>query len=358
MICARAIAIAVGLLAGLPACAAAAVDEPCDAEGSPEAEQVVMTPMAQGYQVTEVYGEGVYRASRCDRSGDLVRGQTVAPILEPDGDVALVPSTYSSPAGDGSVLYGDPRDPVWSRAWATAGDRIMDSVIDPPRGVDVDAPQTLPAPTSGGQTGAAGLASAAQANDACTNRGFVRYGPLGFWPARRYGYRINGASFGNNARTRSSLVAAHSTWDRTRNDCGVPDRNNLITDYLGLTRASAKSRADGLSVIDKGEVANISRCGNSRAAIACSFLQPGQVAGPFRESDQRYDDDFAFTNDGAVGGAYDYWHIAAHESGHSIGLDHSTASRWATMYPQALQASTYWRTLAVGDIVGMRNIYP
>jgi hypothetical protein len=144
---------------------------------------------------------------------------------------------------------------------------------------------------------------------------------------------------------------------RRRRRARRPGRN-IITDYLSLTNATAKSRADGESVIDKGEVANLSRCGNSRVAIACSFQQPGQVVGPYRETDQRYDDDYSFTNDGAVAGSYDCWHIAAHESGHGIGLDRSTASRWSTMYPQALQASTSWRTLAAGDIAGMRNIYP
>ena len=340
---------------GIPGAAlpAPALADSCDTGGYPGAERVVTTPKPGGYDVTAVYGEGVYHVSRCSAAGDLVEGQTVAPIAEPGGDVALVPSTYSTPAGDASVLYGDPSDPAWARAWARGGERVKDSVLPPPAGVDVDVPERVPAP--GGGTA---QVQAAQANDACRNGAFVRYGPLAYWPARRYSYRINGASFGDNATTRRSIVAGHRTWDDTRNDCGFRDRNNIVTGYVGLTARRARSTADGLSVIDKGEVGNIARCGNSTVAVACSWLQPGPIDSPFTENDQRYDDDFPFSNGAPREGTYDYWHISAHESGHSLGLDHSSASPWLTMYPQAARGATFWRTLALGDVLGMRNIYP
>jgi hypothetical protein len=351
MVRACAVALAVGTLGALHPAPARA--DACDPAGYAGAERVVRTPGAQGYEVTAVYGDGVYHVSRCDTAGRLVEGQTVAPISEPDGSVALVPSTYSTRQGDASVLYGDPRDPVWARAWAAGGERVKASVLPPPRGVDVNAPKVVAAPATG-----PAQAQAAQADDACRNGAFVRYGATAFWPARRYSYRINGASFGNNAATRRSIVAGHRTWDDTRNDCHFRDQNNIVSHYLGLTTRRARSVADGMSVIDHGELANIARCGKSTTAIACSWLQPGQTSGPFTENDQRYDEDYTFSNGAARGGAYDYWHIAAHESGHSIGLDHTTASPWLTMYPQAAQASTFWRTLALGDVLGMRNIYP
>lgn len=354
---ARTVAIAVGMLAGLLAAPAAALAEPCDAADA-DAERVVTTPKPSGYDVTALYGEGVYRVSRCDRQGDLIEGQTVAPIMEPDGDVALVPSTYSSPAGDGSVLYGDPRDPVWARAWAQNGEQVKDDVLAPPRGVDPDVPEDLPRPQGSGMLAFLDLAGrAAQANDACTNGAFVRYGPTARWPARSYTYRFNRRSFGN-AASRRSIVAGHKVWDDTRDDCGFRDQPNFTSGYVGLTSRTARSRADGFNVIDRGEIANIARCGNSKVVLACSWVQPGQERGPYTENDQRYDDDYTFTNKGIVGGAYDYWHVATHESGHSLGLDHSTGSPWLTMYPQVTQSSTFWRTLALGDVLGMRNIYP
>ena len=356
---ARTVGLAVGVLCILLPAPAGAVDAACTTQGYGGAEQVVTTPKPSGYQVTAVYGEGVYRASRCRKSGDLIEGQTVAPIAEPDGDVALVPSTYSSPRGDGSVLYGDPRDPVWARAWAAGGKRVMDDVIAPPPGVNVETPSEPPAMQRGAaRTGARLAARAAQNNDACTNGAFVRYGPDARWAARRYNYRINGRSFGNIAATRSSIVAGHENWDNTRNDCHFSDRANIDSGYIGLTTGTARSRPDGVNVVDHGEVANIARCGHATVVIACSWVQPGQNTGPYTENDMRFDDDYTFTNKGIVGGAYDYQHIATHEAGHSLGLDHSSASPWLTMYPQATQSSTFWRTLALGDVLGMRNIYP
>ena len=354
-----AVAIAVGTLAVALPPPALAADAVCTPQGYGGAERVVTTAKPGGYQITAAYGDGVYRASRCDEAGELVEGQTVAPIAEPDGDVALVPTTYTSPQGDGSVLYGDPNDPVWVRAWATSGEQVKDDVIAPPKGLDVEVPAEPPAMARGAAPAGAPLAAhAAQSTDGCTNGAFVRYGPLARWSARRYSYRINGRSFGNNARTRSSIVAGHKSWDNTRNDCRFSDRANIVTGYVGLTTRTARSRGDGLNVVDRGELANIARCGNSKVIIACSWLQPGQTTGPYTENDIRFDDDFTFTNLGIRGGAYDYWAVATHESGHSLGLDHSTASPWLTMYPQASRAATFWRTLALGDVLGMRNIYP
>lgn len=349
----RAVA-AVGIVAGLLVAPAAAVGDACDRGDYGGAQRVVTSPAPSGYKLTAVYGDGVYRVARCERDGDLVEGQTVAPISEPDGDVVLVPSTYSTPRGDGSVLYGDPRDPVWARAWAASGEQVMDDVIPPSGGVDIEVPDVLPRAAASG-----GLAArAAQRTDACTNGSFLRYGPTARWAARRYSYRINGRSFGNNVQTRRSIVAGHRTWDDTINDCRFSDRSNIVSRYLGLTTRTARSRPDGVSVVDRGELANIARCGNTRVAIACSWLQPGQQSGPYSENDIRFDDDYTFTNRGIRGGAYDYRAIAAHETGHSIGLDHSSASPWLTMYPQATRAATFWRTLALGDVLGMREIYP
>ena len=62
-----------------------------------------------------------------------------------------------------------------------------------------------------------------------------------------------------------------------------------MTGYIGLTTRTARSRADGVNVVDRGRMENIARCGNSNVIIACSWVQPGQQTGPYTENDMRFD---------------------------------------------------------------------
>jgi hypothetical protein len=72
------------------------------------------------------------------------------------------------------------------------------------------------------------------------------------------------------------------------------------------------------------------------------------------ETDQRYDDDSAFTNSTAS----DDWAVATHESGHSIGPDHAAAGSCLTMFSEMTPGDVQGRTLARGDVIGWRTIEP
>ncbi len=52
--------------------------------------------------------------------------------------------------------------------------------------------------------------------------------------------------------------------------------------------------------------------------------------------------------------------MAAHESGHALGLGHATTSteNWLTMSPIQYQNSIRWQTLGRGDVLGLRALYP
>ena len=54
----------------------------------------------------------------------------------------------------------------------------------------------------------------------------------------------------------------------------------------------------------------------------------------------------------------DFQAVATHESGHSIGLDHANSSSALTMYYAIAAGATQARTLARGDVLGMRTRYP
>ncbi|HEX7292375.1 MAG TPA: matrixin family metalloprotease [Conexibacter sp.] len=54
---------------------------------------------------------------------------------------------------------------------------------------------------------------------------------------------------------------------------------------------------------------------------------------------------------------YDLLSMAAHESGHELGLGH-VASSWLTMGPTLCAGCVRWRDLGRGDVLGMRAVYP
>ena len=79
--------------------------------------------------------------------------------------------------------------------------------------------------------------------------------------------------------------------------------------------------------------------------------------GATTESDQRYSDKTTFSNVGAAG-AYDFQSVATHETGHTIGLGHANSSDNLTMFYAIGAGETQARSLAKGDVMGMRARYP
>lgn len=74
------------------------------------------------------------------------------------------------------------------------------------------------------------------------------------------------------------------------------------------------------------DVADLTPLCPGEAFLACtwSFGYPG-VGGQIGETDQRYDLYWNWNTNGAQG-TYDVESVAAHETGHSIGLGHATSS--------------------------------
>jgi hypothetical protein len=368
------------LLLGGGSQALAASCEPPAGDVTTVAQRVESADTPRGPETTEVYGHGVYRVSRCAADGRFVDGMTVGPIRDQAGRAVLVPLSVSTPTRTTSALYADGRD------WSSDGGAADRRVLPPTNDVDIGLPAMLPAAPPEPATAPARLPAAAAplapappgapappfglvvdasragsvtwgaaADDTCTNGQFARLG-VERWVQRSYSYAINSATFGNNDQTSLALVYGHRVWDLTYNDCGFGDQSNIESTWA-LTTARSSAHPDGISTVDKGEVYDLG-CGDfpdDPRVIACTvnFRAGGKIV----ETDQRYDDDARFTNTGASD-AYDYWAVSAHESGHSLGLDHVGSSRNLTMYPEMIPGELLQRTLARGDVLGLRTIYP
>ncbi len=361
---AAAAACALLLAGGGPASAAAAPR--CAPFGAPVSTTVTQDARPDGTaEVTEYLPRGEYRVTRCGRNGRPQASQTVSPLLDPDGGVTLVTTRREEPGVVVEALYGDPTERSWaadfraSRA-ARQADLIEPTVPSPTPPSTV--PSSLPEPAPGPPAAKAGrrqdppadgeglTARAAVAGDACTNSQFAFW--LGAWTSRNYGYSINRGRFNWNDNTVTSLIVAHTNWDRTFNSCGLADVTNLSSWHLGSTAETVHTVPDGRSVIDRGNMASV----NCAGALACTFVFT-DVNGTIVESDQRYSDAVTFSNVGAAG-AYDYQAVGTHESGHSIGLHHANSSDALTMYYAVRAGTTHSRSLGKGDVTGLRARYP
>lgn len=337
---ATALGIACSLLAIAGTTAQAAT--PCSPLGKQRSASLVRADRPDGSsEVTEVLGGGEYRVTRCARGGRALVTQTVSPIRDPDGGTVLVPSETELPGVSVAALYGDPAEPTWAAAFRAVRDRVRANVLPPTAPTGPAVAQT-PAPAT------AGVAAASV--DTCTNGQHTLW--LGSFVGRTYGYKVNRSRFSYNDTTVASIVDGHTNWDTTYNSCGLNDITNLTSVHFGSTSATIHTYPDGQSITDRGDLASVG-CGG---ALACTWLFTNG-AGASTETDQRFNDRIAFSNAGAAG-AYDYESVATHESGHSIGLNHANSSNQLTMFSTVGAGTTGTRTLAKGDVMGLRARYP
>ena len=303
-------------------------------------------------EVTEYLPRGAYRVTRCGADGRPRVSQTVAPILDPDGGVTLVPTERQEPGLTVSLLYGDPSEPSWAADFR-ANRAAVRAAAATPAVAPTTPPAPAPAPAEAAPDALAARAAAvttAGAGDTCTNTQYSVF--TGIWTSRVYGYRINRSRFGYNDTTVASLVRGHTNWDTTYNSCGLNDVTNLTSYHLGSTASTIHTYPDGESVVDRGDIAAIGCPG----ALACT-TNFTDASGATIESDQRYNQNTTFSNVGALG-AYDVQAVATHETGHTIGLGHANSSDNLTMFYAIGAGDTKARSLAKGDVTGMRTRYP
>jgi hypothetical protein len=202
-------------------------------------------------------------------------------------------------------------------------------------------------------------------DDSCTNGEFHFNGrPAGApWAKHGYTYFANLARMPHGDADRRQITKGRHTWDHMRAGCGLRDVTSFNTKYGGRTRATMHSRRDHRNVVDFGSLRSFT---GDPAAVAITFVwwENGHIV----ETDSRFEQPPSIpagTFSWSVSSRrserrWDLWGMAAHESGHALGLAHATSSRdnRLTMSPIEYLNSLRWRTLGRGDVLGLRALYP
>jgi hypothetical protein len=285
---------------------------------------------ARGLSVVQPHGDGARTITRCAPDGSLIQSQELA-VLQLDGRAVEKPLSVTRPTPTGGrvqVVY----------EYGTTAD--------------------------GGPAEAA-LARAAAVDDSCTNGEYRFNGspPRVPWALRGYTYFANTAKMPHRDVDRQQITKGRHTWDKTYNGCGLNDVTLFSSRFGGATSATVHSYSDKRSVVDFGSLTPFT---SDRTAIAISKLwwENGRMV----EADTRFEQPPAVPAgvfSWSVSGKrevhkWDLWSMAAHESGHALGLGHATTSteNWLTMSPIQYQNSIRWQTLGRGDVLGLRALYP
>jgi len=352
-------AAAFALLAAIPPGAAAR--DGCEPpSGFPEAGAI---ERIDGNSASTVrYEDHSYSVAQCRPNGEFEVMQHVAPVPVPGGRTEFVPLEVTESIGNGEYRAtfktpGDPDDPKWSTDWALARDHVLAERLPPTEPGRVTRFGQSPGGGSGG-------------TPACQDETFSRFAN---WAANGYNYYFDRGSVESNSAgvrdaIRNRVIDGHDSWNYTVNDCGLNNLGNFFAHFEGdMYGISSQNNSDNKNMVDFADV-NTVGCAGSIACLRVRFNAMGNI----QEVDMRFDDIcrpggypncnwFLYWGTGTPSSSeYDIWSVAAHESGHAVGLNdlYSSSNAQLTMYGYGTLGSTRQRTLGRGDVDGMRQAYP
>jgi hypothetical protein len=189
----------------------------------------------------------------------------------------------------------------------------------------------------------------------------------GAYPSGGYSYylddrgqpRVRGGARGNVVR---AVVAAHRTWDDVVNRCGLAHGVAFKARYRGLTRRSAYNRHDRVSVVGWGRPSAWGYPCDAANVIACTWFVTDSH-GVATESDtllRRSNGIWSALPGSTPAGVYDLRGMLTHEAGLAIGIAETgdRAHRWLTQFDTEFAGDGRLRTLALGDVLALREKYP
>ncbi|HVF75631.1 MAG TPA: matrixin family metalloprotease [Acidimicrobiales bacterium] len=298
--------------------------------------------------------------------------------------VALIATTCSSGSGDRLVTHGKTAAtpvptslPPFTQAHSDDPIAAADSLHDLHRPAGAlpstaasprtkDAARSRSEPVAGStSTSSPPTATAGGCPDpkTCRRYQFVLYnGEPGRWPTGpdgrvtiRYYVNHNGSGLSADVVKRA-IEAAFATWERA-----APTVDFV---YAGST-IRAPALGDGYSdiaFVNAGPGNAFAQVRDGVTTEADMFLSTGEWT--WHPCEQRDNSCTRTTSPGSTGEGYrdELQSIVTHEGGHWLGLadmrDDQGLDQHLTMRPSGMPGDRFWTTLALGDVLGVRALYP
>ena len=184
-------------------------------------------------------------------------------------------------------------------------------------------------------------------------------------------WKINRGSIPEETINRDNAVVAlrdgATNITQVNNNCNLADDVGAVQNYQGDTNAQAQITYDYYG----GDYHTVCQNGDDKSSVAFGVRQPGVLASActwvnsepgldkIKEGDIEVSTSYNWTTNGASSGcsnAYDLESVATHEFGHIFGLNHSN-SVVLTMSPSISKCDNSNRSLAFGDVLGLRQRY-